>query len=152
MRGIFIAQPGKNVADGDLAFRSDKKHLLVNLDSHFGTARVVGTALPADGTEHIETLLTIPHGLDYIPKADVYMFGDGDAFFNFYNGQGKYGRKMLFLVASGGITDVFKATVDATNLYVKHHYTAPGGSGASTAPSNPVNLKYYIYSNYGSDT
>lgn len=154
--GIFIAKPGTIISDNSFDFDSRRKHLLVDLDAnpkHFDVLSITGTAIHSTGSGNTatENLLQIAHGLPYIPKIETYIFDSGN--FNLYAGSGSYYRGRYYYNSLYGpaVTDTIYGFVDATYYYIKHDFTvAAAGGGNSTAPSYPLKIKYYIFSNKGS--
>lgn len=150
--GLFVATPGTSLPENKLDFDSRRKHLLVDLNitpKHFDVIHLTGTNItsPGGSVETSEILFSIPHKLPYIPKIETYIFVSGD--FNLYAGSGSYYRTFYPYSGSGGISDIVRGEVDATNYYIKHSITALGGAATSTAASSPLEIKYYIFSNKG---
>ncbi len=154
--GLYIAKAGESVHDNELDFDSRNKHLLVDLNAkpkHFDVLDITGTALASAGTGSgsiaRETLFQIAHGLPYVPKIEIYFFDSGN--WNLYAGSGSYFRGTYYYEAhyGPGTFDIIYGQADATYFYIKHDYFSSAGPSNSVAPTYPLKVKYYIFSNKG---
>lgn len=152
-RGIFIAEPGKNV-DQALQYRSDEQHYQVNLlknPPHLDIQEFRGgTGWASNTTESKEeTLFSIEHGLPYTPEILIYLYVKS------YNGSttdpaaGTYSEKAIIMSGSAGaVADALYAKVDSKYFKIVHGFeNFLAVSYTSDADKYLIRLKYYILSN-----
>ena len=152
-RGIFIAEPGKNVDQG-LQYRSDDPHLQVNLLKDPPHLDIVefrgGTAFSSSSTgSQEETVFEIEHGLSYAPEILIYMYVKS------YGGStsdpkaGSYSEKAIIMSGSSGtVADSLYASVDTEKFSIIHQLENFFGIPYnSDADQYLIRMKYYILSN-----
>jgi len=157
--GLRIATDGKPISSRQFQFDTEKEHLQVDLNHTPKFADLLDTpklTLYANGSVgKYETLLTIAHGLTFIPKCSAFFYiYDEPATMPDTRMLSQYAGDLALISGGAAYSDIVYWTVDDTNFYIKHYFDDSGGwlsAVGQTAQTDQVKMriKYFIYNNPG---
>ena len=134
--GFRISKDGVDVKTGvdkDMVLTS-KYSVLKGTKTGSGTKVVTVDAEPA--------VVTIPHGLGFVPMAKAYAQENGTSY---------YGEMPVYFLEGDGYDVLYQGSwwieMDATNVYLKFEYLNLLGS--DLPPTITMNYVYYIFNDKG---
>lgn len=142
-----------------ISFNGSNRHMLLDLNAdpkHFDLVKLASSALISGaGVTTTENLLKINHNLGYRPYVEAYFYPAGNAVAQInpnymIDNTGSYSKNIYFFDTSGGNEDKLYIQVTDKSMYIGHSFYSSAG-GTSTASSQPIFAKYYIFSNIGYD-
>jgi hypothetical protein len=142
-----------------ISFNGGNRHMMLDLNAdpkHFDLVKLLGTAITVGaGVTTSEQLFKINHNLGYVPYVEIYFYPAGNAVanlgpFSLIDNTGSYSKNLYYYQVGGGVEDKLYMQVTDRSLFIHHSYYSAAG-GTSTANTQPVWAKYYIFSNIGYD-